>query len=54
MAVDRQALLEAILKRNAVRRQAFLPLLDVRLSTTVTTALAILAIAAGVLILIRR
>ena len=31
-----------------------LPLLNVRLSTTVTTALAILAIAAGVLILLRR
>jgi hypothetical protein len=31
-----------------------LPLLNVRLSTTITTALAILAIAAGVLILIRR
>ena len=31
-----------------------LPLLNVRLSTTITTGLAILAIAAGVLILIRR
>ena len=31
-----------------------LPLLNVRLSPTVTTGLAILAIAAGVLILIRR
>ena len=31
-----------------------LPLLNVRLSTTVSTALAILAIAAGVLILLRR
>lgn len=31
-----------------------LPLLNVRLSTTVTTGLAILAIAAGALILIRR
>jgi hypothetical protein len=31
-----------------------LPLLNVRLSTTITTALAILGIAAGVLILIRR
>lgn len=31
-----------------------LPLLNIRLSTTVTTGLAILAIAAGVLILIRR
>ena len=31
-----------------------LPLINVRLSTTVTTGLAILAIAAGVLILIRR
>ena len=31
-----------------------LPLLIVRLSTTITTGLAILAIAAGVLILIRR
>jgi len=31
-----------------------LPLLDVRLSSTVTTGLAILAIAAGLLILLRR
>lgn len=31
-----------------------LPLLNVKLSTTITTGLAILAIAAGVLILIRR
>ena len=31
-----------------------LPLLNVRLNTTVTTGLAILGIAAGVLILIRR
>lgn len=31
-----------------------LPLLNVTLSTTITTALAILGIAAGVLILIRR
>lgn len=31
-----------------------LPLLNVRLSTTITTGLAILGIAAGVLILIRR
>ena len=31
-----------------------LPLLNVRLSTTITTGLAILAIAAGVLILLRR
>jgi len=31
-----------------------LPLLNVRLSSTVTTVLAVLAIAAGVLILIRR
>ncbi len=31
-----------------------LPLLNVRLSTTITTGLAILAIAAGVLILIKR
>ena len=31
-----------------------LPLLNIRLSSTVTTGLAILAIAAGVLILIRR
>jgi hypothetical protein len=31
-----------------------LPLLNVRLSTTITTGLAVLAIAAGVLILIRR
>jgi len=31
-----------------------LPLLNVRLSTTITTALAILGIAAGVLILIKR
>ena len=31
-----------------------LPLLNIRLSTTATTALAILAIAAGVLILLRR
>jgi hypothetical protein len=31
-----------------------LPLLNVRVSTTITTGLAILAIAAGVLILIRR
>lgn len=31
-----------------------LPLLNVRLSTTISTGLAILAIAAGVLILIRR
>lgn len=31
-----------------------LPLLNVRLSTTMTTALAILGIAAGVLILLRR
>jgi hypothetical protein len=31
-----------------------LPLINVRLSTTITTGLAILAIAAGVLILVRR
>ena len=31
-----------------------LPLLNVRLSTTITTGLAILAIAAGILILLRR
>jgi hypothetical protein len=31
-----------------------LPLVNVRLSTTVTTGLAILAIAAGILILLRR
>lgn len=31
-----------------------LPLLNVRISTTVTTVLAVLAIAAGVLILLRR
>ena len=31
-----------------------LPLLNIRISTTITTGLAILAIAAGVLILIRR
>ena len=31
-----------------------LPLLDMRLSTTVTTALAVLAIVAGILILLRR
>ena len=31
-----------------------LPLLDVRLSATVTTALAVLAIIAGILILLRR
>ena len=31
-----------------------LPLLNIRFSTTATTALAILAIAAGVLILLRR
>ena len=31
-----------------------LPLLDVRVSPTVTTALAVLAIAAGVLILLKR
>ncbi len=31
-----------------------LPLLDVKLSTTITTGLAILGIAAGILILIRR
>ena len=31
-----------------------LPLLDMRLSPTVTTVLAVLAIAAGVLILLRR
>ncbi|HKO99111.1 MAG TPA: hypothetical protein VJU86_19075 [Pyrinomonadaceae bacterium] len=31
-----------------------LPLLDVRVSATVTTALAVLAIAAGVLILLKR
>ena len=31
-----------------------LPLLDVRISATVNTALAVLAIAAGVLILLRR
>jgi hypothetical protein len=31
-----------------------LPLLNVKVSTTITTGLAILAIAAGVLILIRR
>lgn len=31
-----------------------LPLLNVRLSTTVTTVLAVLAIAAGLLILLRR
>jgi hypothetical protein len=31
-----------------------LPLLNIRISSTVTTGLAILAIAAGVLILIRR
>ena len=32
----------------------FLPLLNVRVSTTVTTVLAVLAIAAGLLILLRR
>ena len=31
-----------------------LPLINVRLSTTITTGLAILAIAAGILILLRR
>jgi len=31
-----------------------LPLLDVRVSPTVTTALAVLAIAAGILILLKR
>ena len=31
-----------------------LPLLDMRLSSTVTTALAVLAIIAGILILLRR
>lgn len=31
-----------------------LPLLNLRLSTTITTGLAILAIAAGILILLRR
>jgi len=31
-----------------------LPLLDVKLSTTITTGLAILGIAAGILILIKR
>jgi len=31
-----------------------LPLINIRLSSTVTTALAILAVAAGVLILLRR
>ena len=31
-----------------------LPLLDMRVSTTVTTALAVLAIVAGILILLRR
>lgn len=31
-----------------------LPLLDLRLSSTVTTALAVLAIVAGILILLRR
>ena len=31
-----------------------LPLINIRISTTITTGLAILAIAAGVLILIRR
>ena len=31
-----------------------LPLLDVRISPTVTTALAVLAIVAGILILLRR
>ncbi len=31
-----------------------LPLLDVRLSSTATTALAVLAIVAGILILLRR
>ncbi len=31
-----------------------LPLLDIRVSSTVTTALAVLAIVAGILILLRR